>query len=236
MANKQKTWAEAIKTVLEEAGEPLHYTDIAYQIIDQEIRTDFGATPAQTVISEIIRAMKGKASPFVRIERGVYGLANTKSVIKEPQDDDVKELGSIEAFGVKWKRNKVYWARDIKIFGRTHPAASKVNIADQQGVYLLHDENGEVVYVGQGEKIGSRLFEHTRNALTSRWERFSWFGIQPVNSNGELEAVKEAKITPAELITTLEALLIEVLEPRKNRKKTLAIQEYMQAEDGRKLP
>lgn len=39
------TWAEAVRKVLEEATEPMHYTDIAQEIVDRKLRYRFGATP-----------------------------------------------------------------------------------------------------------------------------------------------------------------------------------------------
>ena len=53
--------------------------------------------------------------------------------------------------------------------------------------------------------MGQRLFEHTRDRLTGRWNRFSWFGVRGVQGVGGL-------------IATMEALLIEGLEPPQNRR------------------
>lgn len=237
MANKGMSWTGAVRKVLEQAGEPLHYTEITERIIDQGLRTEFGATPAATVSSVITTAIKNEGDRrFKRIGKGIYGLATEKFV--SAQDDDVAELGSFEAFGVKWKRDQVIWATNPELFGRTHPSAAKVNIADQQGIYLLHDETGAVVYVGQATtgsgNIGKRLSLHTKNRLKARWERFSWFGIRPVSEQGKLGSVKAGKITPTKLITTLEALLIEVLEPRQNRATSdNSAQEYIQVKDDR---
>ena len=237
MANKGMSWTSAVKKVLEQAGEPLHYIEITERIIDQGLRTEFGATPAATVSSVITTAIKNEGyRRFKRIGKGIYGLATEKFV--SAQDDDVAELGSFEAFGVKWERDQVIWATNPELFGRTHPSAAKVNIADQQGVYLLHDETGAVVYVGQSTtgsgNIGKRLSLHTKNRLKARWERFSWFGIRPVSEQGKLGSVKAGKITPTKLITTLEALLIEVLEPRQNRATSdNSAQEYIQVKDDR---
>jgi hypothetical protein len=68
--------------------------------------------------------------------------------------------------------------------------------------------------------------------LAARWDRFSWFGLLPVSESGqlgELPAVFEA----AKMIPALEAILIEALEPRQNRKRgdDLSAVEYIQRED-----
>ena len=252
------SWKDAAKKVLEEAGEPLHYTDITERILDQGLKINFGATPAATVNATINAAIKteGSAGVFERTEPGEYGLRTWGKPSLKPDDD--ADSGSLEAFGMYWQRNDVYWAskprllgrthpkadrvdlagqqgvvvlpaalprHDVywaskpRLLGRTHPKADRVDLAGQQGVYLLYDENGVVVYVGQATKqsIGQRLAQHTKDRLRGRWQRFSWFGIRPVDEDGRLGLVAAGTITPARLTSTLEALLIEALEPRQNR-------------------
>ncbi len=108
-----------------------------------------------------------------------------------------------------------------------------MDLAGQAGVYLLYDEHRVVVYVGQATKsIGKRLAQHTLDRLTGRWQRFSWFGIRPVTEDGMLGSVAAGTITPERLISTLEALLIEALEPRQNRAgSSYSGEEYIQADD-----
>ena len=213
------SWKDAAKKVLEEAGEPLHYTDITERILDQGLKINFGATPAATVNATINAAIKteGSAGVFERTEPGEYGLRTWGKPSLKPDDD--ADSGSLEAFGMYWQRNDVYWASKPRLLGRTHPKADRVDLAGQQGVYLLYDENGVVVYVGQATKqsIGQRLAQHTKDRLRGRWQRFSWFGIRPVDEDGRLGLVAAGTITPARLTSTLEALLIEALEPRQNR-------------------
>ena len=215
----EMSWKDAAKKVLEEAGEPLHYTDITERILDQGLKINFGATPAATVNATINAAIKteGSAGVFERTEPGEYGLRTWGKPSLKPDDD--ADSGSLEAFGMYWQRNDVYWASKPQLLGRTHPKADRVDLAGQQGVYLLYDENGVVVYVGQATKqsIGQRLAQHTKDRLRGRWQRFSWFGIRPVDEDGRLGLVAAGTITPARLTSTLEALLIEALEPRQNR-------------------
>ena len=64
------------------------------------------------------------------------------------------------------------------------------------------------------------MSEHTKNRLSTRWDRFSWFGIDAVNP-------ETLKIIPTDLTfktdiyslaNALEGILIEGLEPRQNRR------------------
>jgi hypothetical protein len=86
--------------------------------------------------------------------------------------------------------------------------------------YLLHDRR-EVVYVGRttDRALGARLREHTTDRLGGRWDRFSWFGILPVKSDGTLASSPSEAFNIENLIATMEALLIEGLEPPQNRKR-----------------
>jgi hypothetical protein len=101
-------------------------------------------------------------------------------------------------------------------------------------VYLLHDGR-EVIYVGRTaeKRLATRLSEHTRDRLNGRWDRFSWFGLLTVTEKGDLAQTNLASIIEEDVIVTLEALLIEGLEPRQNRKRGDAFRavEYLQKQD-----
>src|SRR6266851_1603218 len=75
MGVKNLSWRESAIEVLK-TTEPLHYTDIADQIIEKGLRSDVGATPAASVNAAITMSLQedGENSPFVRVERGRYGL------------------------------------------------------------------------------------------------------------------------------------------------------------------
>jgi len=225
------TWKDAIQKVLEDADGPLHFKEITDRILDQGLKTTIGATPGRTVIATISIEIR-KEGIFERMGRGFYRLATGGK--SEAGTDDDEESGSLEAFGMYWNRQRVKWSGTPRLFGKSHPKAARVNLADQYGVYLLYDAYREVVYVGQVSKqpIWQRLAQHTSDRLTSRWHRFSWFGIRPVAEDGELGDVSTGTITPQRLIRTLEALLIEALEPRQNRVRTsYSGKEYIQATD-----
>lgn len=55
--------------------------------------------------------------------------------------------------------------------------------------------------------------------MATRWDRFSWFGIDEVNSDGKV--VKSNDLITTDVYTlanALEGILIEGLEPRQNRR------------------
>jgi hypothetical protein len=111
--------------------------------------------------------------------------------------------------------------------------ATAVDFYKQLGIYLLYDGR-EVIYVGRttDRPLGKRLYEHTLDRMSARWDRFSWFGLLPVADSGALGRLPES-YDALKLIPALEAILIESLEPRQNRKRgdDLAAVEYLQRVD-----
>ena len=67
-------WIEAIKQVLQEEGQPLHYTAITKKIIEKGYRDKdkLGMTPSDTVSMFITT---DKTGTFERVSKGVYKLA-----------------------------------------------------------------------------------------------------------------------------------------------------------------
>jgi hypothetical protein len=118
-----------------------------------------------------------------------------------------------------WRREAVEWTATPKILGKQEVGAIAVNFYEQLGIYLLYDGR-EVIYVGRttDRPLGRRLFEHTRDRLATRWDRFSWFGLVPVSADGKLQKLP-GSYEAAKLIPALEAVLVEALEPRQNRKR-----------------
>lgn len=232
----EKSWKEAIKRVLSEAAEPLHYTEICEQILARGYYESDGATPANTVKAVLSTSIKEGA--FVRVNRGYFALnpamaspapapASPKSkpktvAVATVSEADVEASESIiYAFGMYWQRDLVVWRNDPKMYGKQQAQAKAVDFGKQKGIYILYDHH-TVVYVGRSidRPLGKRLYEHTVDRLGSRWNRFSWFGLLDVTEEGDLEA-KEMPLNTslASLIATLEALLIETLEPPQNRKR-----------------
>ena len=242
---KELTWKQAITKVLESSQEPLHTQDITEAIITDGLRTSMGATPVATVAAQLYSSIKqyGKDSPYVRVAKGTFALAkqNSSDVISEnstigstvSSEDEEEQYAIISSFGMFWRRNVVEWASQPKLLGMQKIGATPVDFNKQLGVYLLYDGR-EVIYVGRStdRPLGKRLYEHTIDRLSARWDRFSWFGLLPVSDTGELGDLADA-FDAAKMIPALEAILIEALEPRQNRKRgdDLAAVEFLQKED-----
>jgi len=236
-------WREAVLKVLGTNGQPMHYADIAEAIIEQKLKTSFGATPATSVNVAITDSLKndGVRSPLVRVAPGVYGLremvgrVSAPTVLGAPAQEPEDDTGLINAFGMYWVRGNVLWSQAVpRLLGQQQLESKAVDFHDQRGVYMLHDGRS-VVYVGRttDQTLGLRLRQHTADRLNGRWDRFSWFGTSSVNEEGELEVPSEKGFSQELLIATMEALLIESLEPPQNRKRgdDFRAIEFLQLED-----
>jgi hypothetical protein len=239
---KELTWRKAIDKVLSEAPGAVHYQKITEKIIEDRLRLNLGATPAATVNAFITSAIKeeGDGCPFQRIGRGLYvwkqkaGITEKPSAPDEqPEEDEEVQYDIISSFGMFWQRDAIDWVSTPKILGMQQIGAKPVDFHKQVGIYLLYDGR-EVIYVGRAtdRPLGRRLYEHTADRFSSRWNRFSWFGLLPVSEAGELGSLPESYLG-AKIIPAVEAILIEALEPRQNRKRgdDLSVAEYIQKED-----
>jgi hypothetical protein len=231
----EKSWKEAIKKVLAESSTPLHYTEISEQILSRGYYETDGATPAATVNAQLASSIKhdGEKSPFIRVGKGIFTLKNSQVALvevpaptvnkKKPEtlvESDVESSDSIiHSFGMYWQRDLVVWRNDPKMYGKQQALSKPVDFGKQKGIYILYDHH-TVVYVGRSidRPLGKRLFEHTVDRLGSRWNRFSWFGLLDVTQEGSLRETA-LNTSLAALVATLEALLIEALEPPQNRKR-----------------
>lgn len=249
MPSRNPSWKNSIIKVLEQgkANAAMDYKDIADKIVSRKIKTKVGATPSSSVNSAIRNSIRddGEKSPFEWVGTGLYRLRpesettesiSARAIPSLPPEEVIEENNSksiIHAFGMFWQREKVNWKNNPKLFGIQQTGTTQVDFSAQNGIYLLHD-NTEVVYVGRSidRPLGTRLFEHTRDRLNGRWDRFSWFGLKNVTEEGKLE---ENPLSPSvdTIITTMEALLIEGLEPRQNRRRgdDLKDYEYLQSDD-----
>jgi hypothetical protein len=222
----EKTWEEAIKKVLAESSTPLHYKDISEQILSRGYYETDGATPGATVNAKLTSSIKelGEKSPFMRVGKGIFTLKNSplasSKVLLEFAESDMELSDSIiHSFGMYWQRDLVVWHNDPKVYGKQQALSKPVDFGKQKGIYILYDHH-TVVYVGRSieRPLGKRLFEHTIDRLGGRWNRFSWFGLLDVTEEGSLKETTP-NISFASLVATLEALLIEALEPPQNRKR-----------------
>jgi hypothetical protein len=224
----EKSWKDAIKLVLNSSEIPLHYTEISEQILSQGLYETDGATPAATVSAQITSSIKhdGEKSAFIKVGKGIYTLKSKSTltpveVKSQPKItiDDSDDLSIINSIGMYWRRDLVVWKSDAKIFGKQQAQSKQVDFGKQKGIYILYDHH-TVVYVGRSidRPLGKRLYEHTIDRLGSRWDRFSWFGLLDVSEDGTLKEVKLNNSIPG-IISALESILIETLEPPQNRKR-----------------
>lgn len=233
-------WEDAIQRVLADADGALHYTEIAERIVSQGLRRSVGATPAATVAAYLSSSLHEKTSPYLRVGRGEYALK--EKAVAESNDhveantaenvDQAAETGALRAFGMFWHRDFVFWTGTPKLLGRQGAGATDVNFAAQVGVYLLHDRE-RVIYVGRAmDTLFARLKTHTTDRLGGRWDRFSWFGLRGVDANGKLTD-HGVPWSQDVVVETMEALLIESLEPPLNRRRgdNFSGVEYIQAAD-----
>jgi hypothetical protein len=245
----QLPWKDAIISVLRDASEPMSAQEIVQKIVENSLRSELGATPAATVGAQIYTSIKneGPASPFSRPMPGRFviqvpgqftpsSLAPADLTEKGPHEGTSLASGVVNALGMFWERSKVDWrASQIKILGHMQGGID-VNFSAQRGVYLLHDAQG-VVYVGRvtGQDLGVRLKQHTTDRLSGRWTRFSWFGVYPVAESGQLKTGADYSMNSIDsTIAAMEAVLIEALEPRQNRKRgdaNFESIEFLQSED-----
>lgn len=237
------SWRDAIVQVLRDSGEPMRVSDIAEAISVNGLKTEsVGATPSATVAAAIVTSMQneGPRSPFDRVSRGQYSLRELQgtgvgtTAEQAAEEETSRSSRFINAFGMYWRRDKVDWARrQPALLGKEETNSAPIDFSGQKGVYLLFDGR-EAIYVGRATKdtLGERLATHTKDRLNTRWDRFSWFGVYPANDDGSLNTNAVIEPDTDTLIGTMEALLIEAVEPRQNRKAgDNLVKECMQFED-----
>lgn len=133
----------------------------------------------------------------------------------------------IRAYGQFWNPDIVDWGKQGpgnkgQLLGKGKVGGNTVivDIWDQHGVYVLHDEF-RAVYVGQtcGQFLGKRLRDHLVDRFAGRWDMFSWYGIDTVKVDGRLRRAGARIVQPDEMIRTIEALAILIADPPLNRKR-----------------
>jgi hypothetical protein len=150
-------------------------------------------------------------------------------------------MPAIKNFGFMWERDKVEWGvrgrgGRATLLGRmVKNRRREVDFSDQMGIYVLYDRFEQPVQIGQSKNILRRLRQHRRDHLRNRWAYFSWFGFFKVGMSNDLlvrDSGPELKrtLTLGESLNELEAILIQVLEPRLNRRgpNWVETEEYLQ--------
>lgn len=90
------TLLDAAEAVLAEAGKPLHYQDLASQMLSRGLWTTRGVTPANTVFARIWTDIRdrGDSSRFTKLGKGMFGLRNWNSAtVKEPLEETSEPNG-----------------------------------------------------------------------------------------------------------------------------------------------
>lgn len=245
MARSDLSWRDAVIKVLRDRGTAIHLGEIAAAIVKGNLRK-VGATPSRTVASLITMSLKdeGEDSPFRKVGRGEYILKDVAAKLvasadvplpasSDDEESDVELPPIITSFGILWERAAVIWQGKPRLYGLQQIEATKVDLCDQRGVYILYD-NDRVVYIGRAtdRPLGQRLFEHTRDRLRGRWNRFSWFGTVHIGEDGRLGG-QDVPSSVESVITALEAVLIEAMEPPQNRRRgdDIGTVEFLQIED-----
>ncbi|MDE5969081.1 MAG: hypothetical protein K2G64_08265, partial [Muribaculaceae bacterium] len=198
---------------------PMHYKDITAAIIENKLVETVGKTPVHTVNAQLCSSK----NLFKSLGSGIYCLveesskATAESTISSKACITASNL--IQAYGMFWSREAVNWSKP-KLLGLQSSEGAPINFNQMRGIYLLYD-NREVIYVGQAIKqsILKRLTDHTKDRLTTRWNRFSWFGLDGVSDDGKIIKLHDpVTISIETLVDAFEGILIEGMEPRQNRK------------------
>jgi hypothetical protein len=248
---KNLSWREASIEVLKTSNKPMSTNSIVAAIKERGLRTVSGNTPEATVGALIYTSMQkdGESSPFIQTGSNEFAFKQpVKSVVNLPspsggiisnddEEEPKKTSGIIRAFGMYWRRDFVYWKSAPSLLGRpSQNGDAVINFCNQRGVYFLH-HGSDVIYVGRSLKqpLGSRLHQHTFDRHNGRWDNFSWFGLLNLSEDGKIigQGIDAVSASGIDIIITMEALLIEGLEPKQNRKggDTLKNAEYIQEID-----
>ena len=231
MTTEKMSWDQAILHVLDQGRKPLHYKEVADQIMSAEpplVKTKT-ATPEIVVGTALSRLAKDDNSNVIKPggARGIYmldtGSGGAQSQLAEVEeetnltDEEELEIIKVSAYGLFWERDKVCWnpgkgkSLQYELPGTADGADSPVDFGGQAGVYILY--NGPIpVYVGRTTKdhLFQRLRDHTTDKHKSRWNRFSWFGFRAVNDeSGQLSTAEEQSFSTSQLIEILETVIIE---------------------------
>lgn len=140
----------------------------------------------------------------------------------------------IKNYGLFWEledSNFYQWntKKSLKGWNRKYKyedGVGGVDFSNQEGIYVLYDNNFSIIYIGQAgvgrSKLYNRLKQHTEDHLYNRWSKFSWFGLRDIDQRTESEmilkdSIEENNFKLNDVLNHLEAILISSAEPPLNK-------------------
>ena len=132
-------------------------------------------------------------------------------------------------YGLFWHLDRIGWGSQGKgnqgtLLGYQLAKEAPIDFRQQCGVYALYDDSYKILYVGQAgygnARLYNRLHNHLWDHLAERWQRFSWFGIDPVVGPKGARRLEERDPDAPKInavLNHLEAILIAAAEPALNR-------------------
>jgi len=134
----------------------------------------------------------------------------------------------IKVYGEFWRPDFVYWGTKGPGGGGRLEGTARIEKTDltvdnwkQTGIYILYQDR-DLLYVGKAARndLGARLRHHLTDQLAGRWNRFSWYGVRPVDKNtGALKEIDPSLLHAQYVLPEVEAILISATEPRLNKQR-----------------
>ena len=217
-----------IEQILSNSSSPIDYEQIAVELADKGMIHPFGVMPRRQICSIIENAIIQAADrcPFVKTYPGVYIAraiaspgqlrAAKKALLPEM---NFNKTGIITCYGQMWSRDRIIWTPKPQIFGCQYQESPKIDFAKQIGIYALHSEDGTPVYIDYTleKMLGECLYGHTEDRLSGRWDRFSFYGLLPINEEGSFGPLpSECKIE--DVMASMRSIIVEVSQPRATRR------------------
>lgn len=224
-------WIDAIIEVLKTSQQAMHYVDIANEIMSRKLREE-----CQTPHISVHVIINAHQDIFIKDSKSKYKLnpafdyTNWHKNNKVAEDDENKVIETqtaqsnsktiIKAYGKMWSRAQIDWQRCHPVLlGSPHKMSQYIDFNKMRGVYMLYDQNGNLVYVGLATNgIGDRLKDHTRDKHANAWTQFSWFGIDNIKQDGTIKRSTHLQTTISDVASALESVIIIGVQPPRNMK------------------
>lgn len=180
----------AIGDVLRRAGTPLSATEIADGLLAQATNGD-GPLASAALVTAVLRDAIWRdhgVSEIVAVGADRYALREDVTPPPDGSPPEPSVTGSICAAGMHWRRRHVDWTPATpRLLGHRTPEHVIVDCGQQIGVYLLHNGDAVIHAACTGrDPLATHLRQHTMNWLCNQWDGFSWFGILPIDGDGEI--------------------------------------------------